>query len=478
MQETTNYRFKKIGLDDSPPDITATNPNWDEADRILKEHEEGIETLNLSTESINSQLGEMENKKVNYTDLTPITTTGTDSEYVATIPSEMTEVTIVPHINNLEGATLNGISILDREGKPISKDTLKANIPTKLVRVGSNFFIASWSMRKWSISNVGYSNEAYAITHDISINSLNQFHMNKDLYDEDLNFIKTVNFGCYMDGTTYNYGGVTIRRGDIWTSISGAYATAIREVSCQTFDCKSETETYIATGKISDCGVPGGKPTGWILCEDGIHAYVGFEYGQVYSVIKLNLDTYEIVERLTLKTEQQRRANVGRYFFSLKNTDSSNSYYDILDVVNNNLVVINSISFPRAMNGFNYMYNNSILMNEDKFYVLYQNSYSLKLVAIFNINTSQLIGTLELNQISSFNPNNFNIKDGLGVVVDMADSKYLKTLKIVDDNLNKIYETKMLSNNCSGIYINSDINTVIPKTELNSDFRALYKFKK
>ena len=145
MQETTNYRFKKIGLDDSPPDITATNPNWDEADRILKEHEEGIETLNLSTESIESQLGEMENKKVSYTDLTPMNTTGTESAYIATIPNGMTEVTIIPHINNLASATLNGIPILDREGNPLGKDVLKINIPTKIVRVGSNFFIASSS---------------------------------------------------------------------------------------------------------------------------------------------------------------------------------------------------------------------------------------------------------------------------------------------------------------------------------------------
>ncbi|HAR86519.1 MAG TPA: hypothetical protein DCR69_12380 [Clostridium sp.] len=449
--------------------------NW-EGNEYVKRQDFINDNLKIDEKfgEVDEHLGE----KVNYTDLTPVVTAGTGSAYTVTIPTNMVEVTIVPHVNNLADATLNGIAILDREGNPIEKDALKTNIPTKLVRVGSNFFIASGGIRKWGISNVGYSNTSPSTIYDISINSLNQFHMNKDLYDEDLNFIKTVNFGCYIDGTTYNYGGITIRRGDIWTSISGAYATAIREVSCQTFDCKSETETYITTGKISDCGVPGGKPTGWILCEDGIHAYVGFEYGQVYSVIKLNLDTYEVVERLTLKTEQQRRGNVGKYFFCLKNTDAVNRYYDILGIVNNDLIVINSISFPGVLNGFNYMHNNSVLMYKDKFYVLYQNSYSLKLVAIFNANTNQLLGTLELNQISSFNPNNFNIKDGLGVVVDMADSKYTKTLKIVDDNLNKIYETKMLSNNCTGIYINSDINTVIPKTELNSDFRALYKLKK
>jgi len=103
-------------------------------------------------DTVESQLGEMENEKVSYTDLTPITTAGTSSDYVATIPSCITEVTIVPHINNIVGATLNSVPILDREGKPIEKDTLKANIPTKLVRVGSNFFIASSLSKKGSLS--------------------------------------------------------------------------------------------------------------------------------------------------------------------------------------------------------------------------------------------------------------------------------------------------------------------------------------
>lgn len=89
------------------------------------------------------QIEDLRTTKVNYTDLAPITTTGTSSAYVATIPANVTEVTIVPHINNLAGATLNSVPILDREGKPIEKDTLKANIPSKIVRVGSNFFIAS-----------------------------------------------------------------------------------------------------------------------------------------------------------------------------------------------------------------------------------------------------------------------------------------------------------------------------------------------
>jgi len=124
MQLTTNYGFKKPEGNDNV-NVDDLNYNMDIADAELKK--------------VNEQLGE----KVKYTDLTPIVTTGTSSAYIATIPTNMVEVTIVPHINNLQGATLNGIAILDREGKPIEKDTLVANIPTKIVRVGSNFFIAS-----------------------------------------------------------------------------------------------------------------------------------------------------------------------------------------------------------------------------------------------------------------------------------------------------------------------------------------------
>ncbi|KEZ85541.1 hypothetical protein IO99_13670 [Clostridium sulfidigenes] len=124
MQLTTNYGFKKPENNDNV-NVDDLNYNMDIADTELKK--------------ANEQLGE----KVKYTDLTPITTTGTSLDYIATIPTNMTEVTIVPHINNLAGATLNSVPILDREGKPIEKDVLKINIPTKLVRVGSNFFIAS-----------------------------------------------------------------------------------------------------------------------------------------------------------------------------------------------------------------------------------------------------------------------------------------------------------------------------------------------
>lgn len=41
MQLTENYELVKIDLQDSPPDITVINPNWDNIDRILKEFSDG-----------------------------------------------------------------------------------------------------------------------------------------------------------------------------------------------------------------------------------------------------------------------------------------------------------------------------------------------------------------------------------------------------------------------------------------------------
>lgn len=45
MLETTNYKLKKPELADSPPDITAMNPNWDIVDTELKSHEGQINSL-------------------------------------------------------------------------------------------------------------------------------------------------------------------------------------------------------------------------------------------------------------------------------------------------------------------------------------------------------------------------------------------------------------------------------------------------
>ncbi|WP_128894630.1 pyocin knob domain-containing protein [Longirhabdus pacifica] len=43
MKQTTHYNLNKIQLTDSPPDITAINPNWDTIDDKLKEQADSIE---------------------------------------------------------------------------------------------------------------------------------------------------------------------------------------------------------------------------------------------------------------------------------------------------------------------------------------------------------------------------------------------------------------------------------------------------
>lgn len=45
MKETTNYKFKKPELTDSPPDITVMNPNWDAIDTELKERDTRVGPL-------------------------------------------------------------------------------------------------------------------------------------------------------------------------------------------------------------------------------------------------------------------------------------------------------------------------------------------------------------------------------------------------------------------------------------------------
>lgn len=160
-------------------------------------------------------------EKVKYTDLTPIVTTGTSSAYIATIPTNMVEVTIVPHINNLQGATLNGIAILDREGKPIEKDTLVANIPTKIVRVGSNFFLASG----------GGKGKYDSIVKKIPLATQNNFNM---LYD--INVIPALTLAGIADtknssimligNDLYYFGGVNLA--------SNSFTKSIRKINMET----------------------------------------------------------------------------------------------------------------------------------------------------------------------------------------------------------------------------------------------------
>ncbi|MEG0133415.1 MAG: hypothetical protein RR782_04710, partial [Clostridium sp.] len=104
-------------------------------------------------EDANTQLGDIKTvelpNKLNISDTTPIATSGVASAYTITVTNpNLSEYTIVPHINNAINTTisLNGgtaINIKNREGTNVEADVLKANIPTKIVRVGNSFFIAS-----------------------------------------------------------------------------------------------------------------------------------------------------------------------------------------------------------------------------------------------------------------------------------------------------------------------------------------------
>ena len=56
MQETTNYKLKKLELTDSPADITVLNGNWDTIDAELKEHEGSLSSQAQSIAEINAEL--------------------------------------------------------------------------------------------------------------------------------------------------------------------------------------------------------------------------------------------------------------------------------------------------------------------------------------------------------------------------------------------------------------------------------------
>lgn len=56
MQETTNYKLKKLELTDSPADITVLNGNWDTIDAELKEHEGSLSSQAQSIAEINEEL--------------------------------------------------------------------------------------------------------------------------------------------------------------------------------------------------------------------------------------------------------------------------------------------------------------------------------------------------------------------------------------------------------------------------------------
>lgn len=56
MKETTHYKLKKIELNDSPPDITVINENWDTIDEELKERDTRVGLLSALTTKIKTSV--------------------------------------------------------------------------------------------------------------------------------------------------------------------------------------------------------------------------------------------------------------------------------------------------------------------------------------------------------------------------------------------------------------------------------------
>ena len=94
---------------------------------------------------LQNEIDSLNINKVDYVDMTPKTTEGTASAYTVELSDAMNEVTIIPHVDNEEGATLNGLEIKNSDGDNIGANVFKLGIPVKLVRIGSNFFMCSTS---------------------------------------------------------------------------------------------------------------------------------------------------------------------------------------------------------------------------------------------------------------------------------------------------------------------------------------------
>ncbi|WP_419962117.1 hypothetical protein [Psychrobacillus sp. BM2] len=140
MQQTTNYALKKIELNDSPPDITVINPNWDTIDTELKENADAL-TTHLADYVKHPGIS---------------ATSGTSKAYTVTLdpaPLDIPEffgITIIPHVTNVASPTLtiNGIGTIalkDQKGVAYAAGKLLAGKPYSFRKVGSDFLADSGS---------------------------------------------------------------------------------------------------------------------------------------------------------------------------------------------------------------------------------------------------------------------------------------------------------------------------------------------
>lgn len=82
---TTNFGFVKPSLTDAPPDITATNPNWDKVDTKFKEIDEQFDNLGSGVEGVTKSLSPsiwVEQSDGSFTQTITVDLVSTDSEVV------------------------------------------------------------------------------------------------------------------------------------------------------------------------------------------------------------------------------------------------------------------------------------------------------------------------------------------------------------------------------------------------------------
>lgn len=134
MQQTANYALKKIELNDSPPDITVINPNWETIDQKLKE----LEVSDVT-------------HKADYVSHTGYANaTGSANAYIATLTpalsayQEGVSLRLKINVANTGAATanVNGLgakAIKKQNGNPVTAGNLKAGLIYTLVYDGTSF---------------------------------------------------------------------------------------------------------------------------------------------------------------------------------------------------------------------------------------------------------------------------------------------------------------------------------------------------
>ena len=125
MKQTINYNFAKPELNDSPPDITVMNPNWDTIDVELKSHDDKLKNLAAYAVAIGTNT---------YTSTIAGITTLTEG---FSIKIKFTNANTGASTLNIN--SLGAKSILKGNGSALSSGNIKAGQICNLVYNGLNF---------------------------------------------------------------------------------------------------------------------------------------------------------------------------------------------------------------------------------------------------------------------------------------------------------------------------------------------------